>query len=313
MNILLTTACNLECGYCFAQSLKAQSGRQEMRLRDLEWLLFDYLDPRADEVRFLGGEPTLHSRYPEALRLAQSYGYFVTVFTNGTQAILRETAPDLPYQILLNLNDWQTYSEGQQAEIINNLAALGRRVSLGYTVTRPDFDLSTHQRLIREYGLKPMIRLGLAQPTIGGTNAFLANEDLPAAHRAIADWAVRLAPDSIRLNFDCGFMQCYYGEDEFAKLYRSGAVVRFFCAPALDVGPDLKAWRCYAFSGAPGVDLRRFRTIKEAEQWFERRDRYLRPECDSCRDHQSGFCDGGCLARQAIQPARLGLAPANLK
>ena len=306
MNILLTRACNLECGYCFAQSLKAQEGRQEMRLRDLEWLLFDRLNPDVDEVRFLGGEPTLHSRYAEALRLAKSYDYIVTVFTNGTQAILRETAPDLPDQVLLNLNDWQTNSGEQQAEILNNLAALGRKVSLGYTVTRPDFDLTVHQQLIREYDLKPVIRLGLAQPVIGGTNVYLADEDLPAAHAAVADWAARLAPDGIRLNFDCGFMRCHFSEDEFVKLYRAGAVVRFFCAPALDVGPDLRAWRCYAFSGAPGVDLRRFRTIKEAEQWFERRDRYLNLECDSCRDHQSGYCNGGCLARQTIQPAPLG-------
>ena len=95
MNILLTTACNLDCEYCFAQSLRERPRQQEMSLRELEWLLWN-MDPDADEVRLMGGEPTLHSRYPEVMRLAISFGYVVTVFTNGTQAVLRQTAPDLP-------------------------------------------------------------------------------------------------------------------------------------------------------------------------------------------------------------------------
>lgn len=313
MNILLTTACNLDCGYCFAQSLMVQAGRREMALEDLGWLLFNRMDPNVDEVRLMGGEPTLHSRYAEALRLAKSYDYIVTVFTNGTQAALRETAPDLPDRVLLNLNDWQTYSDGQQAEILKNLAALGDRVRLGYTVSRLDFDLTDHQRLIREYGLTKMIRLGLAQPVIGGANEFLADEDLPAAHQAIADWATRLAPDGIRFNFDCGFMRCHFSGKQVEQLIRAGAVLRFFCEPALDIGPGLLAWRCYAFSAAPGVDLRQFQTVEQARQWFVTRDKYLNPDCDSCRDHRSGWCQGGCLARQAIKATSLPVAPANLK
>ncbi len=94
-----------------------------MTLRELEWLLFNRMNPDVDEVRLMGGEPTLHSRYPEVMRLANKHGTIVTVFTNGTQAVLRQTGPNLPYRVLLNLNDWSFYSEGQQTEILNNLAA----------------------------------------------------------------------------------------------------------------------------------------------------------------------------------------------
>lgn len=312
MNILLTTACNLDCDYCFAQSLRGRAGQREMMLRDLEWLL-SQLDPDVDEVRLMGGEPTLHSRYVEALRIVKSRDFIATVFTNGTRPALRQTAPDLPDRVLLNLNDWLTYSAGQQAEILNNLSALGQRLSLGYTVTRPDFDLSTHRKLILDYGLKPVIRLGLAQPVIGGRNIYLADADLAAAHRAVADWASRLAVDGIRLNFDCGFRRCYFTDGQIEQLVRAGAALRFFCAPSLDVGPGLLAWRCYAFSAGPGVDLRQFGSLEQARDGFRRRDRYLDPACDSCRDHQSGWCQGGCLARQAIKAFPTPVAPANLK
>ena len=304
MNILLTTACNLDCSYCFAESLKGAAGQQEMTLRELEWLLLQ-LNPDIDEVRLMGGEPTLHSRYPEVMRLANDSGFIVTVFTNGTQAVLRQTAPNLPYQVLLNLNDWTSYDEGQQTEILNNLAALGEKVSLGTTVTQPDFDLSTHRRLIREYSLKPVIRLGLAQPVIGGKNVYLPDRDLAAAHAAIAEWASKLAADGIRLNFDCGFMRCHFDDDQIEQLIRAGTILRFDCSPALDVGPGLKAWRCFAFSKGPALNLRKFTDFRAASAWFERRDRYLGPQRESCSRHQSGWCQGGWLARQAIRAEQL--------
>ncbi len=264
MNILLTTTCNLACDYCFEQSLRSGAGQQEMTLRELEWLLFNRMNPDVDEVRLMGGEPTLHSRYPEVMRMANEHGTIVTVFTNGTQAVLRKTAPNLPYRVLLNLNDWSFYSKDQQTEILNNLAALGEKVSLGYTITRPDFDLSTHQRLIHKYGLRRVIRLGLAQPIIGGKNVYLPDEDLAAAHAAIAGWATELAKDDIRLNFDCGFMRCHFNDRQIEQLIRAGTILRFDCSPALDVGPGLRAWRCFAFSNGPSLDLRNFADLQSA-------------------------------------------------
>ena len=214
---------------------------------------------------------------------------------------------------MLNLNDWSFYSEGQRKEILNNLSALRDKVSLGFTITRPGFDLSTHQRLIREYGLRPVIRLGLAQPVIDGANAYLADEDLPAVYASITEWASRLAADGIRLNFDCGFKRCLLDDDQIETLVRAGTVLRFDCSPAVDVGPGLMAWRCLAFSAGPGVDLRRFRTFDLARKWFERRDIYLGPEKDACSSRQAGWCKGGCLARQVVRSANLESAEIKMK
>ncbi len=304
MNILLTLDCNLECAYCFARARKAAISRQEMTLDELERLL-SQLDPDVDEVRLMGGEPTLHSRYPEVMRLIKSTGFRVTVFTNGTRASLRQTAPDLPDTVLLNLNDWQVYSDEQRAVILDNLAALGKRVGLGYTITRPDFDLADHLRLIREYDLKPVIRIGLAQPVLSGDNDYLPDRELPAAQQAVVQWATRLAAEGIRLNFDCGFMRCHFSEADIERLIRANAALRFICRPSVDVGPGLQTWRCFAFSAGPGVDWRNFQGAEQAQAWFTRRDHFIDPECNDCSDHQSGWCQGGCLARRVIQATKL--------
>lgn len=297
MNILLTLDCSLDCAYCFARACRTEAALQEMPVSELEQIT-STLDPCNDPVRLMGGEPTLHSQYPEIMKaLKKAQGFSVTVFTNGLQSILRQTLPALPDSILLNLNDWQTYSEIQKVTIQENAAALGDRISLAYTITAPDFDLSAHRRLILDHGLRPVIRLGLAQPVVGGDNGYLPDGDLPAAHQAVVAWADLLARDGIRICLDCGFMRCHFNDTEMETLIRAGAVLNFQCRPTLDIGPGLRVWRCFAFSSGPGVDWRDYQDGGLLRDLFQARDQECRLGRGSCEYASGGWCQGGCLAR----------------
>ena len=300
MNLLITTDCNLACDYCFAGSLRQGHVEREMSLPELEQGL-SYLDKDQHEVRLMGGEPTLHSQYAEILRSLKRRGYRVVVFTNGTCEQLRQTTPCLPDRVLVNVNDRDTYSAGQRKHIRENLAALGGRVELGYTITMPVFDLGWHCQLILETGCRPVIRLGLAQPVIGGDNVYLADNDLPEAHAAIARWAMRLAPDGIRLGMDCGFMRCLFSDQDIENLIRAGTALRFECSPAVDLGPGLQAWRCYAFSNQIGADWSSFKDEQACRAQFVRQDIALPQRCTDCQHWQSGWCQGGCRARVLVE------------
>ncbi|MDY6873414.1 MAG: radical SAM protein [Chloroflexota bacterium] len=299
MNILLTLACNLDCEYCFARARRSAMTRQEMTMAEVETVV-SRLDPDRDMVRLMGGEPTLHDQYPRILKHLLDGGFAVTVFTNGILPTLRETAPYLPEQILLNLNDWSSYSQAQREGIIRNLAALGDRVGLGYTVLNPDFDLGQHRRLILDYGLRPVIRIGLAQPVVGGANCYLPDADLDLAHRAVVRWARRLAADRIRLNFDCGFMRCKFSNADLGNLIRSRTALRFTCGPAVDVGPGLRVWRCMAFSAEPGLTWQEYLEGEQSGGAFPRRDELDWDNCRNCGQRTSGACAGGCLARSVV-------------
>jgi hypothetical protein len=274
-----------------------------MTLAEVETVLAR-LDPDQDMVRLMGGEPTLHSRYPRILEMIQNDGYAVTVFTNGISPALRETAPYLPEQILLNLNEWSSYSQAQRDGIIRNLSALGDRVSLGHTVLSPDFDLGRHRRLILDYGLRPVIRIGLAQPVVGGGNRYLPEAELPAAHRSVVRWARRLAADGIRLNFDCGFMRCRFSNADLVNLIRSRTVLRFECAPAADVGPGLRVWRCMAFSVGPGMTWQEYLAAEERGGAFAQRDALESDGCRDCGQRTRRAWGGACLARQYVAAER---------
>lgn len=308
MNLLITTDCNLDCSYCFAGlirkkrqgALQRMQGGREMTLPELETVL-TAMDPERSPVRLMGGEPTLHSKYAEILRSLKSRGYQVLVFTNGTQAVLHRTAPYLPDRVLLNLNDRAFYLQSQRRAIRENMAALGNRVELGYTITKPDFELMWHRQAILDAGLQPTIRLGLAQPVIRGDNDYLPDADLKKAHTSVVLWAKQLSEDGIRLSLDCGFMRCHFTESDIEALIRAGTVLRFECSPTIDVGPGLETWRCYAFTHQKGLNWSDFKDKGAPQGWFAEPEAGLEQACSHCQHRESGWCQGGCLARTRLQ------------
>lgn len=308
MNILLTLDCHLNCTYCFAGLRRST---EVMSFSELE-LLAGQMDPKQEAVRLMGGEPTLHPQYDAIVKKLKDQRFRVVVFTNGLNPVLHQTAPWLPDEILLNLNPWGSYSPAQRQSIEANLAALGRRVRLGVTIQSPDFDLSDHRHLIEKFGLNPVIRLGLAQPVIGGDNHYLPDEDLAAAHQALVYWAEELAKDQIRLGMDCGFMRCHFSEADIETLIRSGAGLRFTCAPTVDVGPGLSWWRCFAFSGSPPQNWDTTLRQKDIAQAASRRQPEPTSECRDCVHHESGWCDGGCLARAILRQKQRENQTANM-
>jgi len=270
-----------------------------MTLSEVETIL-TVLDPDRDEVRLMGGEPTLHAQYPQILSVIKRKGYRVVVFSNGLSSSLRCT-PDLPDRILLNLNDWSEYTLAQQKAIRANLSSLSGQTSLGYTIQHPAFNLSMHRRLILEEGLQPVIRMGLAQPVLGGDNTYLPDADLPRAHQSVVEWAKSLAADGIRLSMDCGFMRCMFDDADIETLVRAGAVLNFDCSPTLDVGPGLRVWRCFAFTAGPGVGWDVFENPEKLRAWFAKQDTSREDVCSDCEYYAIGWCRGGCWARRVIQ------------
>ncbi len=300
VNLLLTMACGLDCPYCFAAADPASPLFLEMTLDEVGQVV-SRLTPATDQVRLLGGEPTLHSRYPEILGFLKAGGFQVVVFTNGLQPVLRSTVPIWPDRILLNLNAESFYQSDQLVQIRKNLSTLSDRTSLAFNIFEPDFDLTFHRSLIQAFDLLPIIRLGIAQPILGGSNVFLPDSDMAAAHQSVVRWARLLARDGIRLHLDCGFVRCLFTDADLEVLVRAGTVLNFQCAPVMDVTPGLKVWRCYAFSGQESVSWYDFEDLNEIRTWFERSFRALSPGCEVCGSYQRGWCRGGCLSRNYRQ------------
>lgn len=306
-NLLLTNICNRTCPYCFALGqIEAGTTKAnwEMSWDELKTIV-SYLDPRQGVVSLLGGEPTLHSDFEAMVKWIAGQGFRIKIFTNGCTAKLRsiqQYCKDGSITIILNLNMPDTYNVKEWEQIEKNCIAFGRDLSLSYNVFEPDFTWQHTKDAILNWDLCQHIRVGLTQPIKGMDNAYLYEEDFPAASEKLVEMAEDFAQLGIVLGFDCGFRSCDFTAEQLAILAECGAGFSFVCQPVLDIGPDLMVWRCFPFSVEEGVKLTDFSSLKELDQFFVDKWKDIQQKgntdnCTSCNNLAIGSCAGGCLSR----------------
>jgi radical SAM protein with 4Fe4S-binding SPASM domain len=107
VSLQLTYKCNLRCTHCyqwneqgFFRDYSAQKQKTELDLAIIEKVLHETAEVRA-KVFLWGGEPLVHSRFPEISRLLQQYPRTINMCTNG---LLLEESLDSLVPLGENLN-----------------------------------------------------------------------------------------------------------------------------------------------------------------------------------------------------------------
>jgi hypothetical protein len=317
-NIVVSNACGMSCPFCFARDELLVRGAAEGRgagpapafisLPEFEERL-DFLDRSGiDEARLIGGEPTIHPRFPELIRRARSRGKRIVVFSHGLMPesslnCLAELPPD---ECTVIVNASATRSPGgptEEEETVRRdaLAYLGPRALLGLTIDRGDFRIDHLLPLIVETGCRKRIRLGLSQPAASGLNSHLNPKQYPAIGRRIAGFAREAAGAGVSLSFDCGFVRCMFSDSEISDLRAAGADLEWRCSPVLDVDLSGQAFHCFPLAGRlqtrvdPTANAAEMRAALAHSARSHRLAGIYR-ECSSCSTRAGGGCSGGCLA-----------------
>ena len=327
-NLVISERCNLACSYCFASDyLDGHHGdiaRHSSPFIDLEtfenWL--DFLDrSNIDEIRLIGGEPSLHPHFQEILHRAMRRGKHILVFTHGllSEGALAslEALPLDQVTVLVNMNASRHLhgpSPKENARRRETLLRLGGRVQLGFTIYQPDFSLDYLLPLILETGCQKSVRLGIAQPVLGGRNQYLHPKQYINAGRRLVGWAERAGREGVWLEFDCGFVRCMFSQTDLERLRQAGAGIAYRCNPILDIGLNEKALHCFPLAGTFHTELKLTLTAGELRAILVEKVRPYRlagiyKECTICRYKQSGECMGGCLAAtiRRFQPAKINI------
>lgn len=78
IDLNLTSECNCECMYCFAEK-----GKKQLTLSQIEEIFKDAVELKTKQVVLSGGEPLLYDNFEKILGMADQYGYFSILLTNG--------------------------------------------------------------------------------------------------------------------------------------------------------------------------------------------------------------------------------------
>jgi hypothetical protein len=303
-NLEISAVCNQNCAYCFTADHR-QPGRDFLPLSAFGQRLDFLARSGIDEARLLGGEPSLHPHFAELVERAKAASKRVVIFSNGlmpeTALACLEALPVEQCTVMVNVNQPSAGDDGAHRQRREVMRRLGARALPGFTIYRPDFQPEFLLPLIAETGSKPVIRLGMAQPCLSGSNRYIA----PNQYRAVAIKIVRFAQAAARvgvaLDFDCGFVRCMFSDPELEELGAAGAKVGWRCNPILDVDLAGNILHCFPLAQLGGLPLTAESDATALRRTFEERTRPYRQagvykECSSCPLKARGECPGGCLA-----------------
>lgn len=308
-NVLLTTRCNLNCSYCFAQERLEGGPGQVMSMSDVRKVIAFLKRSEHPVFRAMGGEPTLHPQFPEIVELALHEGMRVDVLSNATWP---ERYNDLFTRIsprrlffLLNVDSPKNYTSRLWARIEHNLAAVTDwgDVTLSFNLFEVEpraeyiFDLLTRYKIGK-------IRMSFSLPVVGTNNAYLKLEDYFRMPPFILDFVRRAEGLGVQVKLDNAVPLCIFTFKEAGELLMKG-VLNFEhnarCEPIIDIGPDLSVWCCFCLSKLWNRHLDEFEDLRQIVAFYRQTlshyqgRLYPMDECYSCPYRELWGCQGGCL------------------
>ena len=296
-NISVTTACNRDCSYCFARGAR-RAAAGHMSAETFKKALDFLARSGIEDARLLGGEPTLHPDFARLAEMALGRGFRVRVFSNGRmpEAALEwlENQPEERVAVLINFAPDDPPSAA-------TLRRLGKRANLGLNIDNPAVDPAFLLGAVREHGVVPHVRLGLAHPMAEGGNRFLDPRRYRAVGRRVAHFFEAARQAGVEAGCDCGFVPCMFPCGFLEAMGTAAGDIGTRCSPVLDILPDGQVVPCYPLAALAREPLPEGETADALRGRFSQRlSPYRRlgvfRECAVCEVREKGGCNGGCLA-----------------
>jgi len=92
LDISIIKKCNFGCPYCYMSSTNNDKGI--LTIEDIEWLIEFFGDFKPFQVALGGGEPSLHPKFPEILKLFRENNIVPNYTTNGLALLMDDKIVD---------------------------------------------------------------------------------------------------------------------------------------------------------------------------------------------------------------------------
>jgi len=257
-----------------------------------------------NQVRLLGGEPTLHPGFIKMVTKALERDFTVCLFTNGLMPedvlCFLETVPEGKLSILLNtIHPSENDRKGidRQRDV---MLRLGRVIIAGINICSSSQKMEYLIDYVREYNLKREIRLGLAHPVLSKDNLSLHPKEYQRTGYAIYKLKQDAAKHGISIGFDCGFVPCMFPEDYYNLLSEELKNAGTCCHPVIDLLADGSFIACYPLNNLLKIKINDTIDSKKLSKRFEEalrpyNETGIYPHCTSCPLFKKR-CNGGCMS-----------------
>lgn len=301
-NICITSACNASCEFCFSRD--AVAGRGNMTMDLFMNILGGLHDNGTAEIRFLGGEPSLHPAFQEMVAAVLKKNMRAVIFTNGLIArpVIDALCGLRQNNLLLVLNASSLIHE--ESRWVDNqllLNKLASNIMPGITVDRRALNLPKILNLIESNGLNRAVRLGISHPAPGENNRYLHPKFYREVGMEMMDFIKKAHHQGIHIDFDCGFVPCMFdglidGRENFLPKDLGSR-----CNPLPDILPDGTAIACFPMAHMGSIRFDSRKTVSGCQNEFTRlltpyQALGIYPRCSDCRLRKNNLCLGGCRA-----------------
>lgn len=270
MNLILTSACNKSCSFCFAKPYVTNPDKELMTLERAKFLC-EQLYQEGERISLLGGEPTLYPDFVPLLNHIKTLYRTARpqdeerepvllisnfLFDNETtgQAIQEALVEGVPLSFLFNVAEM---SEKQLEQFKHNVKSYLKvddtlaAISPGITLNKklPSSYYTDILENISNYATISSIRTSVPNPMPGSISFEDYQQDEMPIYRQqlrdIIEWSI---DHRVKVNFDCGITRCLFEEPlplDFVNQWVPREQ-RLGCNnAALDMKPDGTLISCY--------------------------------------------------------------------
>lgn len=308
-NIFLTSKCNLNCSYCFANSL-VNKKCEEISIKNFIKAVNFLKKDNNERIGLIGGEPTLHSKFADIINLLiadKEIEEFI-IYTNGTN--LENYINELTNEkvvLLINCNPPSKIGKEyiklkQNIELLTNKNM--KKLVLGINFNEED-DFSYIFDLLKT-AKSDILRFSIAiQKLKKDENIFDYFQKIkPKVYNFLED----CIKNEIIPHNDCNampFCLLSYKDKRLLSTHKkqakeAGGIDLLqsakTCKPIIDIMPNLEAVRCFGFAENPKISINRFENLQQLKEYFYNRidvianETMLKNDCKECKHKENGKC-----------------------
>lgn len=315
-NIALTKYCNLNCPYCFAQSMMTDSEKQNIEINSLNQIL-EWLKKTPEErIGLIGGEPTLHPQFKEILKIINNYceenNKESILFTNGI--LLKKFLPYISpkMSILININSPLYMSEINFNSLLetldilykqNKISGNNTQVTCGCNICLEINNYDFFWNIVEKYKIN-QIRVSVTAPVL---KEYKDNKEkyYEKLKPIFLNFISEAQKRKILINIDCNHIpKCYFSNSEIDFILyncKENIFKEDCCSPCIDITANFEATCCFGTYDSL-INCSYFEDCNELKQYFLKEIIYKKSEknnfgkCADCLDFQLKKCQGGCLS-----------------